>query len=217
MRRLVAGGAGALLLIARAAPVFADYRTGLDAYKLGDYVTAFVHWRDAAHGGNPKAQFGLSMLYAGGEGVPENPAEAVRWCRLAAEQGLSEAQLNLGALYAAGAGVPNDRATALLWYERAAEQGHTEAQFAFGLALCAGDGPDRDEARAYAWLSLAAARGHVTARRARDRLADRLSGAEVAAADRWVKAWRPKRTKMTLAKGRTAKGTSRRYYAPRQH
>ena len=39
-------------------------------------------------------------MYANGEGVPEDHAEAVRWFRLAAEQGDAEAQYNLGLMYA---------------------------------------------------------------------------------------------------------------------
>ena len=45
-------------------------------------------------------------MYANGEGVPEDDAEAVRWYRLAAEQGLASAQLNLRFMYANGEGVP---------------------------------------------------------------------------------------------------------------
>ena len=38
-------------------------------------------------------------MYAHGEGVPEDDAEAVRWFRLAADQGDARAQGNLGAMY----------------------------------------------------------------------------------------------------------------------
>ena len=48
-------------------------------------------------------------MYANGEGVPEDDAEAVRWYRLAAEQGYAMAQSFLGAMYANGEGVPEGR------------------------------------------------------------------------------------------------------------
>ena len=48
-------------------------------------------------------------MYATGEGVPQDDAEAVRWFRLAAEQGDARAQFNLGVRYDTGEGVPQGR------------------------------------------------------------------------------------------------------------
>jgi len=42
------------------------------------------------------AQSNLGLMYADGQGVAQNYAEAVRWCRLAADQGNAAAQSNLG-------------------------------------------------------------------------------------------------------------------------
>ena len=52
-------------------------------------------------------------MYAKGEGVPENDAEAVKWFRKAAEQGDADAQYNLGVMYANGEGVLKDEAEAV--------------------------------------------------------------------------------------------------------
>ena len=65
-------------------------------------------------------------MYANGEGVPEDDAEAVRWLRLAADQGHADAQHNLGWMYANGEGVPEDDAEAARWYRLAADQGHAD-------------------------------------------------------------------------------------------
>ena len=54
-------------------------------------------------------------MYANGEGVVEDDAEAVRWLRLAADQGHAGAQYNLGVMYADGEGVPEDDAEAAGW------------------------------------------------------------------------------------------------------
>ena len=67
-------------------------------------------------------------MYARGEGVPEDDAEAVRWYRLAAEQGLAAAQLNLGGSYANGEGVPEDHVLAYMWLNLSAAQGFEMAQ-----------------------------------------------------------------------------------------
>ena len=74
-----------------------------------------------------------------GEGVPQDPAEAVRWCRLAAEQGDAVAQFNLGELYALGEGVPQDPAEAVRWFRLAAEQGYA-VQYALGVLYGQGKG-----------------------------------------------------------------------------
>ena len=66
-------------------------------------------------------------MYAKGEGVSKDAAEAVRWFRLAAEQGNAAAQSNLGLMYAIGKGVPEDGVTAYAWLNIAAEQGQSSA------------------------------------------------------------------------------------------
>ena len=64
--------------------------------------------RARAEAGDAEAQFNLGTVYADGEGVPQDDAEAARWFRLAADQGLGEAQNNLGFMYDTGRGVPQD-------------------------------------------------------------------------------------------------------------
>ena len=67
-------------------------------------------------------------MYANGEGVPEDDAEAVRWYRLAADQGHADAQYNLGWMYANGEGVVEDDAEAVRWYRLAADQMYQQDQ-----------------------------------------------------------------------------------------
>ena len=72
-------------------------------------------------------------MYANGEGVLKDEAEAVRWYRLAAEQGDAAAQFNLGLMYANGEGVLKDEAEAVRWYRKAVEQGYAGAQLNLGV------------------------------------------------------------------------------------
>jgi len=72
------------------------------AYKRGDYATALRLYRRLADQGKPSAQHNLGVMYAKGEGVPQNHAEAVKWYRRAADQGFARAQYNLGLMYANG-------------------------------------------------------------------------------------------------------------------
>ena len=61
-------------------------------------------------------------MYANGEGVPENDAEAVKWYRKAADQGHADAQSNLGFMYATGEGVPEKNIRAYVWWSMAKTQ-----------------------------------------------------------------------------------------------
>ena len=60
--------------------------------------------RVRAEAGDAEAQYALGVMYANGQGVPQDDTEAGRWYRLAADQGLAEAQYNLGVMYANGNG-----------------------------------------------------------------------------------------------------------------
>ena len=115
------------------------------AHAAGDY---FDSVKKAAEQGNADAQYNLGGMYADGEGVTQDYAEAVRWYRQAAEQGLASAQYNLGGMYTIGDGVPEDDAEAVRWYRKAAEQEHASAQYNLGVMYTIGDGVPEDDAEA---------------------------------------------------------------------
>ena len=83
-----------------------------------------VKWyRMAAEQEHADAQCNLGVMYARGEGVPEDDREAMKWYRMAAEQGDVEAQFQLGGMYSLGEGVPEDYVKAYAWLNLAAAQG----------------------------------------------------------------------------------------------
>ena len=87
--------------------------------------------RTCAEQGYAEAQVQLGYVYARGDGVPEDDAEALRWYRIAAEQGNRLAQVRLGWLYTtgeAGDGGPEDDVLAYMWANLAAAQGSSAAQ-----------------------------------------------------------------------------------------
>ncbi len=98
--------------------------TGMEAYDNGDYATALKEWRTLAEQGDALAQTNLGVLYAKGEGVPQDDEQAAKWFRLAAEQGNGNAQFNLGLLHDKGQGVPQDDVQAHMWFNLAAVQGN---------------------------------------------------------------------------------------------
>ncbi len=86
--------------------------------------------KKAAEQGDASAQFNLGLMYANGDGVPEDDAEAVHWYRQAAEQGIISAQFTLGFMYANGDGVPEDDIQAYAWISIASAQGLKNSKIA---------------------------------------------------------------------------------------
>ena len=75
-------------LMTLSSPVAAqDFQKGVAAYNAGDYATAVQEWTPLAEAGDEVAQYNLGVMYDNGLGVPQDPKEAVKWYRLAAEQG----------------------------------------------------------------------------------------------------------------------------------
>lgn len=100
---------------------------GRDAYKKGDYKSAYRIFKPLAERGDVGAQFTLGEMQKKGQGVPKGDAEAVKWYRMAADQGHAEAQNKLGICYTFGQGVPVDYVLAHMWYDIAASN-YTETK-----------------------------------------------------------------------------------------
>ncbi len=187
----------AVLLVVLAAPAWADFSDGVAAYNRGDYGTAFSEWKPLAEQGNAGAQFNLGQMYFYGRGVPQVYAAAVRWYRRSAEQGHANAQYNLGVMCYKGRGVPQDYAEAVKWYRKAAEQGNDSAQFNLGVMYTKGRGVPQDYVQAHMWYNLAAAgsppgEDRDSAAKNRDIVAERMTPAQIAEAQRLAREWKPK-------------------------
>jgi TPR repeat protein/DNA-binding IscR family transcriptional regulator len=122
--------------------------------------------------GDASSQFMLGMMYARGERVPWDGAEAAKWLRRAADQGLASAQCSLALMYENGAlddrggGVAQDYTKAAEWYRRAAEQDDAGSQFSLGRMYEKGRGVSKNEAEALKWYRLAANQGQTDAQEA---------------------------------------------------
>ncbi len=99
-------------------------------------LTAFQAWaadsfqetKAKAEKGESSAQYNLGVMYAHGQGVTKDEAEAVKWYRKAAEQGEAIAQYNLGVMYAHGNGVIKDEVEAYKWWLISGAQGIESAK-----------------------------------------------------------------------------------------
>ncbi|MXX06074.1 MAG: protein kinase [Gammaproteobacteria bacterium] len=135
-----------------------DY--SLHARFVGDEFAQLV---DAARDGDAESQFNMGIKYELGDGVPQDPLEAARWYRLAAEQESRSAQFNLGLLYINGQGVAEDATEAARLFRLAAEQGLARAQTSLGALYESGRGVAEDATEAARWYRLAAEQGNAIA------------------------------------------------------
>src|SRR6478736_1399089 len=188
-----------LVLLALASPlsmaggaVAGPFEDAQAAHGRSDYATALRLWRPLADQGNADAQYNLGTLYDNGTGVPQNKAEALKWYHLAAERGNDGAQFSVGVLHFAGVAVSENRIEAAKWFRRAADQGHIGAQVYLGLCYATGLGVPQDNIQAYMWLSLAAARSDQDAISNRNRVAQQMTPAQIAEAQKLAGEWKSK-------------------------
>ena len=110
-----------------------------------------------------------------------------------AEQGDAAAQYNLGIMYRDGKGVLQDDTQAVAWFRQAVDQGNAEAQSNLGGMYSLGAGVPQDDVEAHKWYNLAASRttGEAQKRHAerRDALAEEMTPAQIAEAQRLAKEW----------------------------
>ena len=92
--------------------------------------------------------------------------------------------------------MPQDYATARQWYEQAAAQGLADAQTSLGMLYEEGLGVPQDNVRTYMWYSLAAAHSIGASQKLaadrRDEVADRMTPAQIAEAQKLVREWKAK-------------------------
>jgi uncharacterized protein len=138
-----------------------------------------------------------------------NPAEAVKWYRLAADQGNAEAQFKLAELHYGGLGVPKDYDEGDKWLRLSADHGWAEAQVALGNFYEHGAIGPKNFVQAHMWFNLAVSSASTVSRQspslqqrqaesvkrqaegARDRLANHMTPAQLAEAYRLAREWKP--------------------------
>ena len=71
-----------------------DFQKGVGAYNSGDYTTALREFTELAEQGDEAAQYNLGVMYAKGQGVPQDNVYAHMWFNLAAVDGYEDASKN---------------------------------------------------------------------------------------------------------------------------
>ncbi len=95
--------------------------------EISEATTPLAELRLFAEHGNAQAQNDLGQMFADGDGLSKDGAQAALWLRRSADQGNVVAQANLGLLYAKGSVVPRNEIEALAWFNLAAASGDREA------------------------------------------------------------------------------------------
>lgn len=139
------------------------------------------------------------MRQAAGAYERKDMATAVRIWKVWAAKGQAEAQTLLGAMYWSGEGVPRNLNEAARLYLAAANQDYARAQNNIGFMLGFGEGvPPRNDIEAYKWIKLAIDRYTAKnqdrldqARKDLATLSARMNPAQIAEAEKRVRAWKP--------------------------
>ena len=123
-------------------------------------------------------------------------AEALRLWGQSAD---ARAQFSVGQMYYIGQGVLRDNAQADAWYQKAADQGFAYAQFNLGAAYEDGRlGVPQDYVLAHMWFHLASSPAtnadadlRQMAVQNRDKVAAKMTPAQIAEAQRMAREWKP--------------------------
>ncbi len=129
-----------------------------------DYQNAQPALMRLAQEGHGEAMFFLALMYERGNGVAQNPQEAVRWYVRSALCGWSDSMFNLGQKFYKGEVVQPDQSKAADLFFLVATTGDPDGQWAFGVLVAAGEGRPQDLIEGCGWLLLAANQGHEGAK-----------------------------------------------------
>ena len=192
-------------------PLVAGYEQGLAAYNLSNFELAKMEFLVASGLGDTHAMYMLGLIHNPSFiGYNRDPAEAMKWYRMAAEQGHPLAQYKLGMLHRNGFDVvtrvrsnafgvearatPSQRlgiayVEALKWLTLAAKQGLPDAQYNLGLMYASGAGIPADFVSAYLWWAVAVEYGSQEAREKLFFLEQLMSKADVGRARTLAGEW----------------------------
>jgi uncharacterized protein len=112
-----------------------------------------------AERGNPTAANNLGVMYANGNKVPQDFAEAKKWFLFASEHGNPAGEFNLGFAYEHGQGTPVDLPEAVKWYHSAADHNVAVAKLQLATMYRVGKGVPHDDVEAVRLLRSAALQG----------------------------------------------------------
>jgi len=172
-----------------------DLAHGIALFERGRFEDAAKALAPLAEA-KPEAQYVLGLMYHSLMVEPPEARAGLALLAAAGEAGYVPAQVELGRIYRDGEGVAQDFAEAMRWYEQAANSGDVGAQLFVADGYAYGMGVALDRVEAYKWYEIAIRYWGSLAERAREIVAEGMSPAEIAEAERRAGAWlaaRPER------------------------
>lgn len=110
-----------------------QHKIALNAYKNGDYKTAYDIWVDESTKNNSQAMVNIGLMYLRGEGKPKDLTLAKEWFEKASIFNNCYALFNLSSMYQNGIGVVQDDAKAMELLKISAQYNHDVANFRLAL------------------------------------------------------------------------------------
>ena len=101
---------------------------GWEAYRNGDYATAFSQWKRLADKGYPEPAWEVAEMFLFALGVEQDREKATHYYAIAAVNGHGDAMFKLGTHFQSGIGVKKSRLQSLVWYMKAAKSPSTSAR-----------------------------------------------------------------------------------------
>lgn len=99
-----------------------------DSLKAIAYLKKILDNKRADKELKSQAALNLYEIYKVGDGVPENPVEALRYCAISSDYGDSEASYLMGQAFEKGEMVEGDLAKAYVYYKKSVSQGNVGAE-----------------------------------------------------------------------------------------
>ncbi|MBW8881841.1 MAG: sel1 repeat family protein, partial [Asticcacaulis sp.] len=155
---------------------------------------------------DPRYQSDLGDAYLKGKYLPKDPALGVLWLQKAANQGYAPAASEIGERYRDGDGVAKDEAAGRDWLMKAARHGSGVAANTLGGMYAEGRGAPHDDVQAYMWYEISldgieGAWNHDSFIRDRDKVAARMTAAQITDAKARAEAWRAEAEPKTTMDG----------------
>lgn len=127
------------------------------------YREAFEYLMKASLGGDSRAQYMVSQMYASGEGTKQDFAKSADWSEKAANRGNMEARMHMAEIYDKGNVPAVNLQKSAEWYRQASESGNEAASYRLGKMYSEGRGVEKDPKKAYRLYARAAESGYLPA------------------------------------------------------
>ncbi|MCE9506701.1 MAG: sel1 repeat family protein [Alphaproteobacteria bacterium] len=145
-----------------AAPAYAGFEEGRDAYNRKDWEKTILELRPLAETGDDRAMLLIGNMYYYGYGVVQDYQEALSlYWRAAIEKNNPDAMLAVAAMYTSATGVDQNLHTAGQWFLRAAQLGDQAGAYFYATILFRGNKSATDDIKpdfynSYKWFRICA-------------------------------------------------------------